>query len=122
VAVAPENRERRRQYQREWYERNKERVRTEQQAYQQEHREELRAYWRDYYQTHKKEAHARYKAKKARRQNELIAPAECSACGGGGGRIVAHHPDYDQPLLVEWLCDGCHIRRHRGDPAYASAA
>ena len=39
-------------------------------------------------------------------------PSECSRCGKGG-RIVAHHPDYTDPLTVEWLCNSCHLKEHR---------
>lgn len=34
----------------------------------------------------------------------------CSVCGNP--RAVAHHPDYDAPLSVEWLCQLHHARRH----------
>ena len=39
-------------------------------------------------------------------------PDKCSRCGKGG-RIIAHHPDYTDPLTVEWLCNGCHLKEHR---------
>jgi len=41
----------------------------------------------------------------------MIRPEKCGECGGGG-RIEAHHRDYDLPYEVEWLCTGCHGRRH----------
>lgn len=33
--------------------------------------------------------------------------------------LNAHHADYSRPLDVEWLCIGCHSRRHRGVAARA---
>jgi hypothetical protein len=52
----------------------------------------------------------------------LIRPEICSKCGkkpkprsDGRTRIHAHHPDYNKPLEVEWLCADCHgltRRRH----------
>lgn len=39
-------------------------------------------------------------------------PEVCERCGGSG-RIVAHHPDYTDPLTVEWLCNSCHLKEHR---------
>lgn len=28
------------------------------------------------------------------------------------GRLVAHHQNYNEPLIVDWLCDLCHKRVH----------
>lgn len=44
-------------------------------------------------------------------QGVLVRPSHCSQCGIEG-RIDGHHPDYSKPLYVEWLCRGCHSRRH----------
>lgn len=41
----------------------------------------------------------------------LTRPERCSECGKIG-KIQGHHPDYDKPLEVEWLCPSCHARRH----------
>ena len=41
----------------------------------------------------------------------LQRPAECEACGKLC-RPHGHHDDYDQPLLVRWLCAPCHKRQH----------
>lgn len=41
----------------------------------------------------------------------VTRPETCSRCGALG-RIHAHHPDYTQPLLVEWLCHQCHVDIH----------
>jgi ribosomal protein S27AE len=38
---------------------------------------------------------------------------KCSICrSDGGGRIVAHHFDYDKPMQVTWLCSRCHSIVH----------
>lgn len=37
----------------------------------------------------------------------LINPALCEKCGKKG-KIEAHHPDYDKPMEVMWLCIKCH--------------
>ena len=33
-------------------------------------------------------------------------------CHCGATKVEAHHPDYSQPLSVEWLCRGHHVERH----------
>ena len=33
----------------------------------------------------------------------------CRVCGD---KAQPHHLDYDQPLLVEWLCRKCHLAEH----------
>jgi hypothetical protein len=37
----------------------------------------------------------------------LKRPSTCSECGRAA-KITAHHPDYDLPLSVVWLCYECH--------------
>ena len=41
----------------------------------------------------------------------MLTPGRCEVCMTAGS-IVAHHPDYSSPLLVEWLCRSCHARVH----------
>lgn len=50
----------------------------------------------------------------------LVRPQTCETCGTPGapykdGRasIQAHHDDYNSPLSVRWLCQGCHHEWHR---------
>jgi hypothetical protein len=49
------------------------------------------------------------------RRGDLVRPDLCTRCHIPwiGGRVVAHHEDYAKPLDVVWLCDACHIYRHR---------
>ena len=37
----------------------------------------------------------------------------CEVCGNGG-RLEKHHPNYDEPLLVVFLCPACHRGVHHG--------
>jgi len=39
----------------------------------------------------------------------------CIKCGAK--KTEAHHPDYNNPLDVEWLCRSCHLAEH-GKKAY----
>ncbi len=52
-------------------------------------------------------------------RGDLVKPAACETCGGheefghdGRSLLHAHHPDYNQPLDVAWLCASCHQRLH----------
>ena len=36
------------------------------------------------------------------------APEACQMCGLTGKRLERHHPDYDLPLMIMWLCKPCH--------------
>lgn len=37
----------------------------------------------------------------------------CESCDSENS--VAHHDDYDKPLVVRWLCQACHIAHHRAE-------
>lgn len=39
-----------------------------------------------------------------------LIPQPCQVCGGSDAE--KHHPDYSQPLLVEWMCRPCHMAHH----------
>jgi hypothetical protein len=55
--------------------------------------------------------YARIVMAKAIAKGTLIRPSQCSQCGSEQ-RIDGHHPNYSQPLLVEWLCRRCHRQKH----------
>lgn len=38
-------------------------------------------------------------------------PDHCQLCGVVGA-VEGHHPDYDEPHTVIWLCRPCHLRHH----------
>lgn len=54
---------------------------------------------------------------KAIRSGSLVREA-CEKCGrqpevaNGRNVVQAHHEDYDQPLVVRWLCQACHYSEH----------
>jgi hypothetical protein len=41
----------------------------------------------------------------------LDRPTCCSQCKKEG-KVDGHHPDYDKPLSVIWLCRSCHMLEH----------
>jgi len=48
---------------------------------------------------------------KAVKEGRLIRPDKCSNCGVSC-KPIGHHPDYDKPLEVVWLCVKCHRILH----------
>jgi hypothetical protein len=62
-----------------------------------------------------KEGRLRNKAKqavlRAVRSGDLVKPSVCPECGQSKA-IHGHHPDYDKPLAVLWLCRDCHVELH----------
>lgn len=47
------------------------------------------------------------------RDKKLDKPDNCSSCGSTPNRLHGHHDDYAFPLVVRWLCPGCHNRWHK---------
>jgi hypothetical protein len=44
-------------------------------------------------------------------RNGTLERIPCVRCGNE--KSVAHHEDYDKPLDVVWLCQPCHVKRHK---------
>ena len=57
---------------------------------------------------------ARKLVKDAMRYGKLIR-RPCEVCGNE--KVDAHHPDYTQPLAVQWLCRSHHMELHRKESA-----
>lgn len=58
----------------------------------------------------------RKKVHAAVRSGKLIKPDACERCGivkEKSEQIQAHHPDYNEPLEVCWLCPKCHGGEHK---------
>lgn len=53
---------------------------------------------------------ARSYANVYKRRGKLIQ-RPCELCGDKNSQM--HHPDYEQPLKVEWLCRPCHLSLHK---------
>jgi predicted DNA-binding protein YlxM (UPF0122 family) len=53
----------------------------------------------------------------------VIRQNTCSKCGytgkckDGRNKVQAHHPDYNKPLDVTWLCQRCHHEWHKQNKA-----
>ena len=47
------------------------------------------------------------------RDGKLTKPDTCEDCGSTPTRLHGHHDDYAYPLVVRWLCPGCHNKWHK---------
>lgn len=47
------------------------------------------------------------------RDGRLTKSDTCENCGNKPNRIHGHHNDYAYPLVVRWLCPGCHTKWHK---------
>ena len=45
------------------------------------------------------------------KRGEIEKPSSCALCNATG-RIVAHHPDYNYPKTIIWVCLKCHHKVH----------
>lgn len=46
------------------------------------------------------------------RRGQIQRPETCSDCGKPHRKVQGHHPDYDKPYDVVWLCPPCHRKQH----------
>ena len=92
-----ENRERRAGYDRKWYSEN---------------RGQKAEYSRRYATKNPEKARAQHAVNYALKANRLAKPTQCEDCNKEA-RLHGHHPDYTQPLEVDWLCPLCHSARHK---------
>jgi SOS-response transcriptional repressor LexA len=74
-------------------------------------REHARKSTNIHYHKDTKKGKARAAIGSALRSGKMSKPSVCSKCEGVG-IIQAHHPNYSQPLVVEWLCRDCHALHH----------
>lgn len=49
------------------------------------------------------------------RDGKLTKSATCEDCGKSPKLMHGHHDDYAKPLVVRWLCPGCHTKWHRNN-------
>jgi len=55
---------------------------------------------------------ARWYAKRMT-ENGTIAQQLCAMCGNPQSQ--RHHPNYNEPLLIVWLCGECHQKLHKAE-------
>lgn len=72
------------------------------------HRAEKLAYAKEWRKNNKIKSNAHHQVRMALKHGVL----ERKPCYCGDVNSDAHHPDYNHPLQVEWLCRKHHIRKH----------
>lgn len=81
-----------------------------------EHKELVSERSKVYKENNKKKVAASKKIYRAIRDGKITRPATCSKADSTcRGDIQAHHPDYDKPFGVIWLCTSHHQREHLDD-------
>jgi hypothetical protein len=93
-----------------WSRANPERVKSTKQKYYAINNERMKAEVTAYRKEHSKEQHARNIVANAIKFDRLV-PLPCWICGKE--RAEAHHPNYDAPLDVIWLCRSHHKQLHK---------
>ena len=56
------------------------------------------------------------------RDGKLFKPDLCESCNSKPNRLHGHHDDYAFPLVVRWLCPGCHNKWHKENGEGANAS
>jgi hypothetical protein len=113
-------------YQKKYYQENKNKLNKQARQYQSKNKEKIRKQHREYYLKNKKR-----KYEQSRRwvldnpqktlahrqtynaiQKGFLVKQSCEICGSTLN-IEAHHPDYNKPLNIIWLCRDCHKLLHK---------
>lgn len=93
--------------------------------YRLENREKIRQYSREYYQQHKKEAkeyNRRYRKNNREKKTAhdrvkyalRTGKIKKQPCACGCEEVEAHHENYSHPLEIKWICVPCHNKLHSG--------
>jgi len=117
--------------QREWRKNNPDKVKAQQKRYKAKHKDRLKEYYEEWYSKNGRNRNAKqyeivkkwraenpekvnahYKVNKAIKSGKISVPNGCSKCSRENIRPHAHHPDYDKPLNIIWLCASCHKIEH----------
>lgn len=101
------------QYLKDYYRKHSEERKLKDKAYAQKNRERINSYNREYRKRpeFKKKADAYKMVQLALKFGILVRPNHCEKCGKDVF-TEAHHPDYNKPLEVIWLCKQCHENEH----------
>lgn len=83
-----------------------------QRAYYEKNKEKCRSIIYRSIAKHADKQAARKKVHYALMKKVIVRPSNCEECKQEK-KIQAHHTDYSQPLVVQWLCVDCHCNKHK---------
>lgn len=101
-------------YTRQRYRDNREAILASNRAWEAANRERMNLLHRERHKRDRKKVEARNEVRKARRNGVLSKPDVCEDCSAKV-ELQAHHPDYDRPLDVRWVCRDCHTSIHNAE-------
>jgi hypothetical protein len=97
---------------RSYYEDKRKNVYEKQKLWKKNNPEKVRAYIKKFKSKNPIKAAAHKFVLAALQESIITRPDKCKECMKEC-KPEAHHNDYLKPLDVEWLCHGCHMKRHR---------
>ena len=80
--------------------------------YHQKNKEKVKEHQKKWRRKNREKINAESKVLRAIIAGRLIKPEKCENCGTIT-KLEAHHPDYSQPLKVQFLCMNCHKAEHK---------
>lgn len=72
-----------------------------------------RFYVKKYNQEHPERNAIMLRVRRAIKKGVIVKPKTCCICGDET-RLYAHHPNYNEPLNVIFVCQSCHRKIHCG--------
>ena len=102
-------------YRKNWKNNHRDRVNELKRLHGLIHREDRKLKQRWIRRVKKLECSAREAVKRALQKGTLVRPKQCEKCKQIRF-VVAHHPNYQLKLSVQWLCNPCHRAIHPGTP------
>ena len=116
-----------------WYENNRKKYLERKKRYREKHKDQIAEYYRKWYakngrkrtkrqlenikkwqKEHKKQVRVAGNTNSYINRHNVKRPTKCENCRKER-KVVAHHPDYNRPLNVVWLCYSCHKKLHNAE-------
>jgi len=95
---------------REYRKANKARVRELGRERYRDNRDKILERRKAYVSQNKEKIKVQHSVRRLKKQGHIIPSSHCWHCGEDSPE--AHHPDYNKPLSIVWLCRSCHQRAH----------
>lgn len=95
-------------------ERHRDKVKESYSRYREKERERVLASRLSWNSNNTEKRRAHHQVEMAVKAGRVERPSGCEECGEVTS-VHGHHEDYGKPLDVEWLCPGCHSRRHAAE-------